>query len=53
MKGTIVWLITPCRLVEAHQSFGEHTATIFRVEEQAEPLPIYTVLQPRRSFSLL
>jgi hypothetical protein len=36
MKSTIVWNLTPCSLVEAHQHFGGTWRLLFEIEEYAK-----------------
>jgi hypothetical protein len=33
LKSNIVWNVTPCSVVQVYRRFGDHTASIFRVEE--------------------
>jgi hypothetical protein len=33
LKSNITWNVTPCSEVQVHPRLGDHTASIFRVEE--------------------
>lgn len=39
----LFWVVMPCVLVGRHQSFGNHTASIFRAEASEEQYVIFTV----------
>jgi hypothetical protein len=54
IKSTVFWDVKPCSLVEIYRLFGERTAYIFRIEEEAKQaaLPDHTASHSRRQYSL-